>query len=100
MVVNEGTKADQTHSRRITNMEAMRFVEHPKDGKIIIELPNALKTEKKLEIIVLPYLPYEEKKKRKAFDPKKFRGAARLNMAPEEIDRQCAELRDEWERNI
>ena len=82
-------------------MEAMRFVEHPKDGKITIDLPNSLKTKKKLEIIVLPYVPYEEKeKKEKVFDPREFRGAARLNMTPEEIDRQCAEIRDEWERNI
>jgi hypothetical protein len=82
-------------------MEAMRFVEHPKDGKITIELPNSLKTKKKLEIIVLPYVPYEEKeRKKKSFDPRKFRGAAKLNMTPEEINCQCAELRDEWERNI
>ena len=82
-------------------MEAMRFVEHPKDGKITIDLPNTLKTKKKLEIIVFPYVPYEEKeKKKKAFDPRKFRGTAKLNMTPKEIDSQCAELRDEWERNI
>ncbi len=79
-------------------MEAMRFVEHPVDGQITIDLPNSLKTKKSLEIIVLPYVPYEEKKK-KAFDPREFRGAAKLNMNPEEIDRQCAGLRDEWERN-
>jgi hypothetical protein len=81
-------------------MEAMRFVEHPKDGKITIDLPDSLKKKKKLEIIVLPYVPYEEKETKKAFDPRKFRGAAKLNMSLEEIDRQCATLRDEWERNI
>jgi hypothetical protein len=82
-------------------MEALRFVEQPEDGKITIELPSSLKTEKKLEVIVLPYVPYEEKdKQKKAFDPRKFRGAAKLNMSPEEIDRHCTQLRDEWERNI
>lgn len=82
-------------------MEAMRYVEHPKDGKITIDLPDSLKMKKQVEIIVLPYVPFKEKeKKKKAFDPRKFRGAAKLNMTPEEIDRQCATLRDEWERNI
>ncbi len=80
-------------------MEAMRFVERPKDGKVTIELPKTLSKMHKLEIIVSP-IHEEKEKKKKAFDPRKFRGAAKLNMAPEEINRRCAELRDEWERNI
>lgn len=41
---------------------------------------------------------FDALKKQKSSNPRKFRGAARLNMTPEEIDHQCAELRDEWER--
>lgn len=101
MGVNEGTKTDETPSRRKTTMEAMRFVTYPENGKITIDLPNTFKKKKKLEIIVLPYVPYEEnEKKKKIVDPRKFRGTAKLNMTIEEIDSRCAKLRDEWERNI
>jgi hypothetical protein len=78
-------------------MQAMRFVESPKEGKITIELPFELKTKEKVEIIVLPY--EDKKKKKKAFDPKKFRGAGKLDMTVEEINRECRKLRDEWDRN-
>jgi hypothetical protein len=78
-------------------MEAMRFVESPQNGVVTIYLPYELQVKEKLEIIVMPY---EEKKKKKAFDPKKFKGAGKLNKTSEEIDRECRKLRDEWERNF
>jgi len=53
---------------------------------------------KKLEIIVLPYEGKEKKKK--SFDPKKFKGAGKLDMTVEEIDSECRKLRDEWDRNF
>jgi len=79
-------------------MEAMRFIETPQDGKVTIYLPYELKTQKKVEIIVIPY---EDKgKKKKTFDPKKFKGAGKLNMTVEEIDSECRKLRDEWDRKF
>lgn len=79
-------------------MEAVRFVESPTGGKITIDLPIELKNKKKLEIIILPY--EDKTKKPKTFDPTKFKGAGKLNMTVEEIDRECQRLRDEWDRGF
>ena len=79
-------------------MEAVRFVESPRGGKITIDLPIELKNKKKLEIIILPY--EDKTKKPKTFDPTKFKGVGKLNMTLEEIDRECQRLRDEWDRGF
>ena len=79
-------------------MEAMRFVENPQKGYITINLPEELRSQKMVEIIVLPY---EHKSiKKKNFDPTKFRGLGKLNMSIDEIDNECKRLRDEWNRNF
>lgn len=81
-------------------MEAIRIVEHPRDGKIVINLPRKLKTQKSLEIIIFPYEETVKKKQEKTFDPRKFRGAANLDMTNDEIDQECRKLREEWDRNF
>jgi hypothetical protein len=64
-------------------------------------------TDKRKVVDFIDYLLYKrsikktkKKKKENSFDPRKFRGTAKLNLTPEEIDRECAKLRDEWERTI
>jgi hypothetical protein len=79
-------------------MEVLRYVESPLNGKITINLPYGLRRKKKVEIIVLPY--EDKEKRKKAFDATKFRGAGKLNMTVEEVERECQELRDEWNRNF
>jgi len=79
-------------------MEAMRGLKKPENGSILLTLPDKLKDLEELEIIVLPV----EKKvtKEKNLDPRQFYGAANLNMSIEEIDAECQEMRDEWERDF
>lgn len=79
-------------------MEAIRITGEPKDGKITIDLPEELRDQKKVEIIVLPY--EDEPKRRKGFDPTKFRGAVKLDMTVNEIAGECKKMRDEWERGF
>ncbi|RPI71366.1 MAG: hypothetical protein EHM45_23650 [Desulfobacteraceae bacterium] len=79
-------------------MDAVRFLESPRNGRITIDLPGELKKKKKLEIIILPY--EDHVKKPKAFDPAVFRGAGNLNMTVEEIEHECRRLRDEWDRGF
>lgn len=79
-------------------MKALRIITRPKNSRITIDLPAEFQVYEQVEIIVLPYV--EQAKKEKTFDPKKFRGAAKLNMTEEEIDRECRKLRDEWEREF
>lgn len=79
-------------------MEALRFVESTRNGKITINLPVGLRAKKKVEIIILPY--EDNEKKKKAFEPTKFRGMGKLNMTVDEVERECQKLRDEWNRNF
>jgi hypothetical protein len=79
-------------------MEALRYIEIPHDGRITIDLPEILRSKEKVEIIVLPY--NDIIKKKKAFDPKKFRGAGKLKMTVDEIGRESKKLRNEWNRNF
>lgn len=79
-------------------MEALRIIKSPEQGKITIILPEELKAEKELEVIVLPVGGKKEIKK--GFDPRKFKGAVKLDMSVEEIDRECRKVRDDWERGF
>jgi hypothetical protein len=79
-------------------MEALRVLKKPENGTITITLPDKLKDQDELEIIVLPV---EKKvKKKKDFDPRKYFGVAKLNMTIEEIDEECKKMRDEWDRGF
>lgn len=79
-------------------MEALRIIKSPKKGKITITLPDDLKTEERLEVIILP--AGEGKKISEGFEPGQFKGAVKLGMSIEEIDRECRKMRDEWERGF
>lgn len=79
-------------------MEALRLIKSPKKGKITITLPDDLKTEERLEVIILP--AGEGKKITKGFEPRQFKGAAKLDMSIKEIDRECQKMRDEWKRGF
>ena len=79
-------------------MEAIRILKKPKNGTVTIPLPEQLKNQKRLEIIVLPVEEKNETKKK--FDPREFYGAANLNMRVDEIDKECPKMRDEWERDF
>jgi hypothetical protein len=79
-------------------MEALRIVQRPQNGRITIDLPAEFPIQEEVEIIVLPFK--EKKEDKKTFDPRKFFGAANLNISEEQIDQQCRKLRDEWERNF
>ncbi|MBC8186407.1 hypothetical protein H8E88_35445 [candidate division KSB1 bacterium] len=53
-------------------MEALRVFKKPENGRITITLPDTLKDQEMLEIIVLPVEEKEEKKK--DFDSRKYFG--------------------------
>ena len=79
-------------------MEALRIVAKPENGRIVIDMPEELKEEKAVEIIVLPYENHSRKGRK--LDPKRFRGSGKLNMTVEEIDREFQKLTDEWNRGF
>lgn len=79
-------------------MEALRIVQKPHKGRITINLPEELRIQNKVEIIILPF--EEETKPQKKFDPREFKGASKLNMTIEEIDQECRKLREEWDRGF
>jgi len=79
-------------------MEALRILQRPQNGRITIDLPAEFPKQEVVEIIILSLV--EAKEEKKHFDPRKFFGAANLNMTEEEIDQQCRKLRDEWERTF
>jgi hypothetical protein len=77
-------------------IEALRFVKRPENGRIIIDLPQKLKSQKKVEVIILP-LNLETKTK-KDFDPKEYKGIWKNNDI--DVEKMCKEMRDEWERDF
>ncbi|MCA9873835.1 MAG: hypothetical protein KC441_09275 [Anaerolineales bacterium] len=77
-------------------MQALRFVQTPKDGKIIIELPAYLRSQP-VEVIVLAGV---EAVASPEGDARQFRGTLRLDRSVEEIEDDLRTLRDEWDRHI
>ena len=78
-------------------MEVLRLIKKPENGSIMIHLPDYLKNQKQLEIIILPI---EERKITKQFDPKEFYNTAHLNLTVDEIAEESQKMRSEWERNF
>jgi len=77
-------------------MEIFRTIEKPKNGKITIFLPPALKMEDNLEIIILPI--ETEELREKTFDPQKFfRIWREMDLDANKINQ---EMREEWEKNL
>ena len=77
-------------------MVALRLVKSPENGRIIIDLPQELQSQKKVEVIILP-LKVKTKKK-KDFDPKEFKGIWKdMDIDAEKMSR---EMREEWERSF
>lgn len=60
----------------------------------IVEIPVELKN-KKIEMLLLP-LNSNKSEIKKSFDPRKFRGAAKIDE--EILNKQIKDLRDEWQR--
>jgi hypothetical protein len=77
-------------------MEALRQIVRPHNRKITITLPEILGDNEEVEVIVLP--KGEKKQKKGSLDVKKFRGI----WADRDIDveKDCKEMRQEWERDF
>jgi len=77
-------------------MEALRVLKKPENGTVTITLPDKLKDQDELEIIVLPV---EQKiAKKKDFDPRKYFGIYKDQNI--DADKVSKELRDEWDRGF
>ncbi len=74
-------------------MEALRIVTKPENGRIVIDMPEGLKEEKKVEVIILPF--EEHVKRRTRFDPTKYRGIWKDSDI--DVEKICREMREEWE---
>ena len=70
-------------------MKVLRLIKKPKNGSIEIHLPDNLKNQKQLEIIILPV---KERKRTKQFDPKEFYNTAHLNMTVDEIAEESKKM--------
>ncbi|MFW5810931.1 MAG: hypothetical protein ACOCWY_04955 [Thermodesulfobacteriota bacterium] len=77
-------------------MEAVRLIEEPKNGMITIRLPEKLRGNKKVEVIILPVEDAADPKK--PFDISKFRGVWKdTDIDVAEISRR---MREEWKRDF
>ncbi len=79
-------------------MKALRIKQKPKNGLLVIHLPENFRKHELMEIIILPY--EEETIPAKKIDVKKLKGSVDLNMTVEEIEHECERMRAEWNRGF
>lgn len=78
------------------DMQAVRVVKVPQNGRVILDLPPELCQGKQVEIIVLPVEPYVEAWERKPFNPEDYFGLYKNRGV--DVDTAARELREEWNR--
>ena len=74
-------------------MQFVRKIINSKMLENIVDIPVELKN-KKIEMLLLPIDSTDDCQK--SFDPRKFRGAVRLDKKL--VQKQIQDLRDEWDR--
>lgn len=80
-------------------MEAIRIIKKPINGEVVIDLPESF-ADNEVEVIVMPVQKDRSDVDERAFDPEKYRGALKVKMSLEEIEQECKEMRDEWDRDF
>ena len=76
-------------------MITIRRIVENKDGKIEIEIPPEI-TSEKVEVTITSM----EEDSKKKIDLTKFWGKLNLNMTVDEIDVSLRKLREEWDREL
>ena len=78
-------------------MQAIRKRIKAENCTLNIAIPKALR-DMELDVIILPAEPLSESEKK--LDPVHYKGALKVDLTNEEIDRDIDRGRDEWERPI
>ncbi len=75
------------------------MIKKPVNGEITIDLPESLADEE-VEVIVLPVQNDGSNVDERVFNPAKYRGALKVKMSLDQVERECKEMRDEWNRDF